>query len=150
MHNGTNNVQKIADSGEGTLGGVDSGSVTPVVKKKVPSNHFVSNAELRDEIIKSKELNELTPRAVELLMRMANEASKRLKYRDEEDRKDCIAFALMDVVKYWRSFNPEKSSNPFSYFTQMIKNGFAKGWRKLHPISSLDQVSISNDNFYSI
>lgn len=146
MHNGTNNVQKIPVSGEGTLGTVDGGGV----KKKTPSNHYVSNAELREEIIKSKERNELTPKAVELLMRMANEASKRLKYRDEEDRKDCIAFALMDVVKYWRSFNPEKSSNPFSYFTQMIKNGFAKGWRKIHPIPSSDKVSLSHDNVYTI
>jgi DNA-directed RNA polymerase specialized sigma subunit len=81
---------------------------------------------------------------------MAREASKKLRYRDEEDRKDCIAFAMMDVVRYWRSYNPEKSKDPFAYFTQMIKNGFAKGWRKLHPLSAGEKVSLSHDNVYTI
>ena len=112
--------------------------------------NYVNPEELKQEILLSKERDELTPKAVELLMLMAREASKKLRYKDEEDRKDCIAFAMMDVVKYWRSYNPEKSKYPFAYYTQILKNGFAKGWRKLHPISSLDQVSINSDNFYSI
>ena len=105
--------------------------------------------EFKQEILISKEKNELTPKAVEMFMLMANKASTRLKYKDEEDRKDCIAFALMDVVKYWRSFDPEKSKYPFAYYTQMIKNGFAKGWKKLHPLSSTATVSLNSENFYS-
>jgi hypothetical protein len=112
--------------------------------------NYVDPDEFRREILQSKEINELTPRAVEMIQLMANEASKKLKYRDEEDRKDCIAFALMDVVKYWRSYNPEKSKYPFAYYTQIIKNGFAKGWRKLHPLSTTSKVSLSNENLYSI
>jgi len=112
--------------------------------------NYVDPDEFRREILQSKEVNELTPRALDMLQLMANEASKKLKYRDEEDRKDCIAFALMDVVKYWRSFNPEKSKYPFAYYTQIIKNGFAKGWRKLHPLSATSKVSLSNENLYSI
>lgn len=112
--------------------------------------NYVNPEELKNEILLSKERDELTPKAVELLMLMAKEASKKLRYKDEEDRKDCIAFAMMDVVKYWRSYNPEKSKYPFAYYTQIIKNGFAKGWRKLHPLSSTDQVSLSNENLYSI
>ena len=112
--------------------------------------NYVNPDEFRKEIQLSKEKNELTPRAVEMLMLMAEGASKKLRYKDEEDRKDCIAFALMDVVKYWRSYDPEKSKYPFAYYTQIIKNGFAKGWRKLHPLSSTDQVSLSNENLYSL
>jgi hypothetical protein len=112
--------------------------------------NYVDPEEFRKEILLSKERNELTPRAVQMFQLMANETSKKLKYRDEEDRKDCIAFALMDVIKYWRSYDPEKSKYPFAYYTQIIKNGFAKGWRKLHPLSSTSKVSLSNENLYSI
>ncbi len=101
-------------------------------------------------MIKSREGDYLTPKAVEMFQTMAREASKKLRYRDEEDRKDCIAFAMMDVVRYWRSYNPEKSKDPFSYFTQMIKNGFAKGWRKLHPLSAGEKVSLSHDNVFTL
>lgn len=112
--------------------------------------NYVDPEEFKQEILLSKDKDELTKKAVDMLMLMAREASKKLTYKDEEDRKDCIAFALMDVVKYWRSFNPEKSKYPFAYYTQIIKNGFAKGWRKLHPLSTTKKISLSGENFYSL
>jgi DNA-directed RNA polymerase specialized sigma24 family protein len=30
----------------------------------------------------------------------------------------------MSLVKTWDNFNPERSSNPFAFFTQCIKNSF--------------------------
>ena len=113
-------------------------------------NQYVKPDDLKREILLSKEKNELTPAAIEMLWRMAKEASKKLRYKDEEDRKDCISFAMEDVLKYWRSYDPEKSKYPFAYYTQIIKNGFAKGWKKLHPISSLDKVSLNSSNIYSL
>jgi hypothetical protein len=112
--------------------------------------NYVQPEELKAEVLKSLEKGELTPKAIEMFQLMAKEMSKKFRYKDEEDRKDCMAFAMMDVIRYWKSFNPEKSKYPFAYYTQILKNGFAKGWRKLHPISSLDQVSINSDNFYSL
>jgi DNA-directed RNA polymerase specialized sigma subunit len=146
MHSRTKHVQEEHIGGENPVELIDGGSV----KKKKPSNYYVDPKELKEELAKSKEGNELTPRAIAIFQTMASEASKKLRYRDEEDRKDCIAFAMMDVVRYWRSYNPEKSNNPFAYFTQMIKNGFAKGWRKLHPLSAGEKVSLSHDNVYTI
>jgi hypothetical protein len=112
--------------------------------------NYVDPEELKREVLASLEKGELTPKAVDIFQKMAKEISKKFRYKDDEDRKDCIAFAMMDVLRYWKSFNPEKSKYPFAYYTQILKNGFAKGWRKLHPISSVEQISISNDNFYSI
>lgn len=104
---------------------------------------YVDNRELLQEIIKSKECDQLTPRATEMLIKMANEISKVFKYKYEEDRQDCISYALEDCIKYWRNFDPTKSTNAFAYYTQMLKNGFAKGWRELYPIKSSFKVSIS-------
>lgn len=112
--------------------------------------NYVDPEELKVEILASLESGELTPRAIEIFQRMAKEISKKFRYKDDEDRKDCIAFAMMDVIRYWKSFKPEKSKYPFAYYTQILKNGFAKGWRKLHPLSAVDQVSINSENFYSI
>lgn len=145
MHSRTVNLQENSGNGEGELK-----QSNPRVKEKKPSNYYVDPKELREEVIKSRTADALTPRAVEMFQTMAREASKKLRYRDEEDRKDCIAFAMMDVVRYWRSYNPEKSRDPFAYFTQMIKNGFAKGWRKLHPLSAGEKVSLSHDNVYTL
>lgn len=112
--------------------------------------HYANADELRKEIALSKEKGELTRRATDILQLMAEGASKKLKYKHEEDRKDCIAFAMMDIVKYWKGYDPEKSKNVFAYYTQMIKNGFAKGWKKLYPNSILTKVSIDHDNLYNL
>ena len=111
----------------------------------------VKNKDLREEIIKSKEQNELTPKALEMLMLMAHKFSTKLTYIYKEDREDCIQFAIMDCFQYWRGYNPEKSQNAFAYYTQIIKNGFAKGWRKLYgnmPKSS--KISISQHSLYNL
>lgn len=106
---------------------------------------YVNNKELLQEIITSKERGALTPKAIVMLDRMVKEISKIFKYKMEEDREDCQAFAMEDVVKYWNRFDPEKSSNPFAFYTQMIKNGYAKGWRRLYPIKSSLKISISKE-----
>lgn len=107
---------------------------------------YVDSRELFAEIIKSKEQNKLTPRALELLMRMAREImSKVLKYKVDADREDCISFAIEDVLRYWDRFDPEKSTNAFAFYTTMIKNGSAKGWRRLHPIKSSHKISINQE-----
>lgn len=106
--------------------------------------------EFREAIRESKEKDELTPDAVKYLWAIANESSKKLKYQDPQDREDCIMFAIEDVLKYWRGFDFEKSNYPFAYYTQMIKNGFAKGWHKLHPIKSSCKISMSHENIHSL
>lgn len=92
---------------------------------------YIDQKKLFEEILKSKENNELTPKALEMLVLIANELSKVLKFKYEEDRKDCIAFAIEDLLRYWRNFDPQKSNNAFAYYTQIAKNGLAKGWKKL-------------------
>lgn len=115
------------------------------LKQDIRMAQYVNPKELYQEIIKSKESGELTPQALVLLDRMVKEISKIFKYKYEEDREDCQAFAMEDVIKYWNRFDVSKSNNAFAFYTQMIKNGMAKGWRRLHPIKSSLKVSISKE-----
>lgn len=116
--------------------------------------NYLNNRDLLDEIKKSKELDELTPKALEFLMLLADKCSLKLSYRDYKDREDCIAFAYMDLYRYWRNFNPAKSENAFAYFTEIAKRGFAKGWNKLHPKKYAGTISMDggyeNDGIYTI
>ena len=119
-----------------------------MASKKVP---YVKNAELRAELIKSKAQDELTPVVLDMFILMAHKFSTKLHYVYEEDKQDCISFAIMDCYQYWRGYKPEKSANAFAYISQIIKNGFAKGWRKLYgnmPLSK--KISVSSNNIYSL
>ena len=107
---------------------------------------YINAKELFSEVVKSKELGQLTPRAVEMFQIMVREISRIFKYKLNEDREDCMAFAMEDILKYWNRFDPAKSNNAFAFFTQVTKNAFAKGWRRLYPIKASMKVSISKEH----
>ena len=104
----------------------------------------IKNADFTAEIIISKQQNQLTPTAVDMFVKLTNHAIRKLSYSDPRDREDCIQFALLDLLLYWRNFDPEISRNAFAFFTQMSYNGYAKGYKKIHKNSMDDVLSLNH------
>ena len=115
---------------------------------------YVKNKDLLAEFKSSKEKGSLNPEIVGMFYLIIDGISKKMSYKDPADKEDCMAFAMEDLCKYWDRFNPEKSDNAFSYFTQIAKNGFAKGWKKIHPPKNPKTIPFSyitgEDNTYNV
>lgn len=109
------------------------------------SKNYLNNKDLYNEIVKSKEDDKLTKNAEKMLVLLAERTIRRLKYVNDDDRQDCLQFALLDLLKYWQNFNP-KYKNAFAYFTEIAKRGYAKGWNKIHPIKYKNTMSIDHIN----
>lgn len=112
--------------------------------------NYLNNKDFHAAMSESKELDELTPTAEKMLMLLAEKAINRMRYVNSDDRNDCLQFAMLDLLKYWRNFNP-KYPNAFAYFTEIAKRGYAKGWNKIHPKKyggtiSIDGVGGSSDD----
>lgn len=107
--------------------------------------NYLNNKDLYDEIVKSKEEGKLTRKAEKMLVMLAERAIRKLNYVNEDDRQDCLQFALLDLLKYWQNFNP-KYKNAFAYFTEIAKRGYAKGWNKIHPNKYKNTMSIDRIN----
>ena len=112
-----------------------------MTRKKRGDIHYINNKDFTRSIIESKEADVLTPFAIDCFISLANRAVNRLYFQDSRDREDCIQSAILDCLKYWRSFDETKSKNPnaFAYFTQICKNGYAKEWKKIHKKTGLDK-----------
>lgn len=106
---------------------------------------YVNNKDFFAEILKSREQDKLTPEAIEMIRKIAERAINNLSHKYEEDREDGIATAIYKCLLYWRTFNPEKSQNPFSYFTQACKMAYVESFNKLRPLKSSDVISLSNE-----
>lgn len=116
------------------------------IKTNKQGKQYVSNPYLLQEIMKSKAQDELTPEAIQMFQLMIENISAKKHYNDPEDRKDCWQSAYLDILLYWRGFDPEKSKNPFAYFTSIIVNGMNKGWHKISgKIKTSDMISIDNN-----
>lgn len=111
---------------------------------------YVSNDVLLAEVMKSKERDELTPAALKMFDLMIQNISSKKYYNNPDDKKDCWQSAYLDILMYWRGFDPEKTSNAFAYFTSLIINGLNKGWHKCAgKLKTSDIVSLDN-NIHSL
>lgn len=96
--------------------------------------NYINQEELLQELKISKENDQLTRRAVEMLQEMIKRQNRVMSYKNPMDREDVKSRAMLDILLYWRSFNPDlENSNVFSFFSQMIKYGSAKGFNELYP-----------------
>jgi len=59
-----------------------------------------------------------------MLLAIANHLVTKGNFNRYTWKKDMVSDAMYVCIRYLRSFNPEKSSNAFSYVTQIINNAF--------------------------
>jgi len=108
-------------------------------KKK--SEHYVNNKELlealivyREKVAHAKE-NDLTkPRITNYLgscfLKIATHLSYKPNFVNYMFRDDMISDGIENCVQYIHNFDPEKSRNPFAYFTQIIHYAFLRRIQK--------------------
>ena len=107
--------------------------IKKVLKKKAPPKprkprkrgmYYIDRKELLQDVIDSKKegkMNNALAAKLHLLTTKYARAANFARYTYNDDMR---GYAQMMLVKSWNSFNPEKSDNPFSFYTQCIKNSF--------------------------
>lgn len=85
---------------------------------------YVNNKALLAEFKLSREKGEMSKELARMVMLICERYARRGSYASYTYNDDLQSFALMNLVKSWKSFNPEKSQNPFAYFTSCIHNSF--------------------------
>ena len=110
-------------------------------KSKVAKVHYVDNAKFLEEMIEykklyhiSKENNEELPIISEYLGSVFLKIAQRLSFRPNfinyAFKDDMISDGIENCLHYIHNFNPEKSTNPFAYFTQIIYYAFIRRIQK--------------------
>ena len=110
-----------------------------MVKKK--SEHYVNNKELlealivyRAKVAHAKE-NDLQKQRItnylgECFLKIATHLSYKPNFVNYMFREDMISDGIENCVQYIHNFDPEKSRNPFAYFTQIIHYAFLRRIQK--------------------
>lgn len=85
---------------------------------------YLSNKELLAEVKRAKTKREMTNKLAQMLQLLCAKYAKKGNFINYSYNDDMQAYAMMMLVRTWDSFDPEKSDNPFAFFTQCIKNSF--------------------------
>jgi DNA-directed RNA polymerase specialized sigma subunit len=108
-------------------------------KKK--SEHYVNNKELlealivhRTKVAEAQAKGLPKPRISnylgECFLKIATHLSYKPNFVNYMFRDDMISDGIENCVQYIHNFNPEKSQNPFAYFTQIIHYAFLRRIQK--------------------
>jgi hypothetical protein len=124
---------------------------TAVMTKRKRSEHYVNNKDFLAAIIKYREDVEITfikkfgreiakedrpktwdtkppiPRYIgECFLKIANHLSFKPNFVNYMFKEDMISDGIENCVQYIHNFDPQKSQNPFAYFTQIIHYAFIR------------------------
>jgi DNA-directed RNA polymerase specialized sigma subunit len=122
-----------------------------MARKPKPENDYVDRKKLKEELDKSFAQDELTDEAWRMFMLMGRRISYgKYSYKYEDDREDCIMVAMEAIQKYWLNYDETKSKYPFSYFTTVIMNGIAKGFREIRPKSVSEYINMTNEQMANL
>ena len=110
-------------------------------KKLAPKPHYVDNKEFfkcmvewKKIVIEADSCDEPRPPVTdyigECFLKIANHLSYRPNFINYPFREEMIGDGIENCLMYAHNFNPEKSKNPFSYFTQIIYYAFLRRIQK--------------------
>lgn len=122
-----------------------------VKKERKRSEHYINNKEFLEQIIKYREFlfkaeeegktkRELLEESREFskiheylgtcFKKIGNHLSHKPNFVNYMFKEDMISDGIENCVQYVRNFDPEKSKNPFAYFTQIIHFAFLRKIQK--------------------
>ena len=114
---------------------------TGTMAKRKRSEHYVNNKEFLAALIRYREDVEIAklqdkpkpviPRYIgDCFLKIANHLSFKPNFVNYMFKDDMVCDGIENCVQYINNFNPEKSKNPFAYFTQIIHYAFLRRIQK--------------------
>ena len=112
-----------------------------MVRRTKKSEHYVNNKEYLEALIvyrtkcaEAEEAGKPRPRITNYLgscfLKIATHLSYKPNFVNYMFREDMISDGIENCVQYIKNFDPEKSRNPFAYFTQIIHYAFLRRIQK--------------------
>ena len=109
--------------------------------KKTNKAHYVDNKKFLQAMIehrdkcriaeeKGKKKPDVSNYIGECFLKIANHLSYRPNFINYTFRDDMISDGIENCLQYMDNFNPDKSTNPFAYFTQIIYYAFIRRIQK--------------------
>jgi len=110
---------------------------TAIMTKRKRSEHYVNNKEFlaaiieyKKQIVDAQEQGLPKPRIPnyigECFLKIATHLSYKPNFVNYMFKDDMVCDGIENCVQYINNFNPEKSQNPFAYFTQIIHYAFLR------------------------
>jgi DNA-directed RNA polymerase specialized sigma subunit len=128
------------------------------MKSKKEKEHYVNNKQFLEAMIGYKKAVEKAAKAKQekppvtdyigsCFLKIANHLSYRPNFINYTFKDDMISDGIENCLQYLDNFNPEKSNNPFAYFTQIIYYAFIRRIQKEKKQTTIKNKLIIDANY---
>ena len=93
-------------------------------KSTSTKGHYVQKEELLNEIAECKKTGVLSSQLSKYLWLIAERYSFSPSFGRYSFREDMVSFAVVNLVANWYKFDPERSDNPFAFYTTAVYRSF--------------------------
>ena len=132
-----------------------------MVRKRVQSEHYVNNKEFLEALVifkaqcaRAEEAGEKRPPISnyigECFLKIATHLSYKPNFVNYMFREDMICDGIENCVQYIQNFNPDKSKNPFAYFTQIIYYAFLRRIQKENRQLEIKNKIVEKSGYYEV
>ena len=108
---------------------VDPSTVEPTqVSKKLEKKpvNYLNGRDLYDEVAACKATGVMSDKLARMLQLLCAKLAKKGNFVNYSYNSDMQSYAMMMLVRTWKGFDPEKSTQAFSWFTQCAYNSFVQ------------------------
>ena len=128
------------------------------MRKTTKKEHYVNNKEFlaamteyTKNVNRAKRNKQPKPPVTDYIgscfLKIANHLSYRPNFINYTFRDDMISDGIENCLQYLDNFNPEKSNNPFAYFTQIIYYAFVRRIQKEKKQVTIKNKLITESNY---
>ncbi len=116
---------------------------------------YVKNKDMLEELRLYKQSGTQSELLGEMFLLIARNLSNKSIFSGYTWKEEMISEAALTCVKYCHNFDPEKSNNPFAYFTKYCYNAFIGYIKKQKKHGDIKQCLydkkdlVESDNFYT-
>lgn len=88
------------------------------------SKYYLTNAKLLPAVIEAKEKGKVSDELAKMIMMLTRKYAQKPCFSGYTYKEDMISEAMANLCQNALKFNPEKSKNPFAFYTSCVHNSF--------------------------
>lgn len=112
---------------------------------------YIDKREIYKEIVISKAQGKRTRKFENMCYLIAKGIANKFSYRTSDDKHDAIQNAMLDMLRFWYNFDPERYSDAFAYFSEIAKRAIVKSYKRMYiPTGSDGEITYSFDNLLNL
>jgi hypothetical protein len=96
----------------------------PATEKKVKRKNYLNNVDMLEQVRQSLAAKKMTDEFTNMMILLTERYGNHPNFCNYTYNDDMKAYAIYMICRTWHRFNPERSDNPFAFFTQCIKHSF--------------------------